>query len=461
MWSRDLVETASALVAMEAYDDARDVLRYLIATQQADGHWFQNQWLGGTAFWQGVQLDEAAFPVLLVSALQVRDALDAAPVEDMIRRAVGFIAREGPATGQDRWEEDAGINLFTLAVAISALVEGAAFLEGAARDFALRLADCWNAHLEEWTFVEDTQLARELKVDGYYIRTAPADALTRDQAQLETVQIKNLAYDPDLPANAQISTDFLQLVRCGLRGPDDPAVLGSLKVIDQVLKVETPNGPVWRRYNDDGYGEHEDGSAFDGTGRGRGWPLLTGERGHYAVTAAEDVLPYLRAMIAMGSPLGLIPEQVWDSDPIPERGLFPGKPSGSAMPLVWAHSEFVKLCHSRDVGHFVDRPAATWARYRGVRPTPAAEIWGPGYRPRRIRPGQGLSIALTAPATVRWGVDGWQGVQDIDTRDTGLGVHVADLPIGKLEAGGSVQFTFRWAASGAWEGQDYEVVVSG
>ena len=459
VWARDLVETASALVAMEAYDEARDVLRYLIATQQADGHWFQNQWLGGTAFWQGVQLDEAAFPVLLTSALHVRDALDAVPVADMVRRAVGFIAREGPSTGQDRWEEDAGINLFTLAVAIAALVEGADFLDGEARDFALRLADSWNAHIEDWTFVEDTQLARQLKVDGYYIRTAPADALTRDQAQLETVQIKNLADDPDLPANAQISTDFLQLVRCGLRGPDDPAVLDSLKVVDQVLKVETPNGPVWRRYNDDGYGEHDDGSAFDGVGRGRGWPLLTGERGHYAVTAGEDALPYLRAMIAMGSPLGLIPEQVWDSDPIPGRGLFPGKPSGSAMPLVWAHSEFIKLCHSRDLGHFVDRPAATWARYRGVRPKLGAEIWGPSYRPRRIRAGQGLSIALTAPASIHWGVNGWQDVQDIDTRDTGLGVHVADLPIGPLKAGDNVQFTFCWRTNGAWEGQDHEVLV--
>ena len=64
VWSRDLVETAGALVAMEEYSDARDVLRYLIATQQENGHWYQNQWLGGTAFWQGIQLDEAAFPIL-------------------------------------------------------------------------------------------------------------------------------------------------------------------------------------------------------------------------------------------------------------------------------------------------------------------------------------------------------------------------------------------------------------
>ena len=158
VWPRDLVETAGAFVAMGAYHSARDVLRYLIATQKEDGHWFQNQWLGGTPFWQGIQLDEAAFPVLLASLLRERDALHSIPVEDMIRRALRFIAREGPTTGQDRWEEDAGINTFTLAVAIAALVEGSDFLDGETKEFALRLADCWNASLEDWAFVRDTPI---------------------------------------------------------------------------------------------------------------------------------------------------------------------------------------------------------------------------------------------------------------------------------------------------------------
>ena len=180
-------------------------------------------------------------------------------------------------------EEDAGVNTFTLAIAIAALVDGSAFLDDDARAFALHLADCWNARLEEWTFVGDTPLANEIAVEGYYIRTAPADVLTRDGAQSEAVRILNLDHDPGLPANAQIATDFLQLVRYGLRRADDPAIIDTLKVVDRLLKVDTPNGPVWRRYDNDGYGEHEDGSAFDGAGRGRGWPLLTGERGHYAL----------------------------------------------------------------------------------------------------------------------------------------------------------------------------------
>jgi glucoamylase len=460
VWSRDLVESAGALLAMQAYGEARDVLRYLVATQQQDGHWFQNQWLGGTAFWQGLQLDEAAFPILLAAALNDQGELKGIPVKDAIRRAAGFIARTGPSTGQDRWEEDAGVNTFTLAIAIAALVEGSAFLDGDAREYALKLADCWNARLEEWTFVKDTPLANAYAVGGYYIRTAPTDVLTRDGAQSEAVRILNLEHDPGLPANAQIATDFLQLVRYGLRRPDDPAIVDSVKVVDRLLKTDTPSGPVWHRYDDDGYGEHDDGGPFDGSGRGRGWPLLTGERGHFALAAGQDVLPYIEAMMAMGNPVGLIPEQVWDADPIPDRGLAPGRPSGSAMPLVWAHAEFIKLCYSRALGHPVDRPATTWDRYHGSAPNIDYDIWGPNYRPRRLRAGSKLTIALNAPASVHWGVDGWTQVQDVDTRDTGLGVHIVDLPVAGLAAGQTIRFTFRWRETDSWEGADHEVLVT-
>ena len=459
VWPRDLVETAGALVAMENFEEARDVLRYLIATQQDDGHWLQNQWLGGKPFWQGEQLDETGFPVLLASALRARGELGAVPVQGAIERALGYIAINGPATAQDRWEEDAGINVFTLAVAISALVEGSAFLDGDIKAFVLRLADCWNAHLENWSFVADTPLARSSEVSGYYVRTMPADVLTRDHAPLETVAIKNLAQDPNLPANAQVATDFLQLVRYGLRRPDDAAVVDTLKVVDRLLKVDTPSGSVWRRYNDDGYGEHEDGSPFDGTGRGRGWPLLTGERGHYAVAAGEDAMPYIKAMIAMSSPLGLIPEQVWDSAPIAEFDLKPGRPSGSAMPLVWAHAEFIKLCHSQKLGAPVDRPVETWKRYGGVRPTIDYLIWGPKYRPRRIRAGHRLTIALAAAATVHWGVNGWSNIRDAATAEVGLGIHILDLAIANLAAGDTIQFTFRWRDSNAWDGDNHEILV--
>ena len=460
VWPRDLVETAGALIAMESYRDARDVLRYLIATQHEDGHWFQNQWLGGRPFWQGLQLDEAAFPILLASLLKERDALDNIPVKDMMTRAAGFVAREGPTTCQDRWEEDAGLNVFTLAVAIAALVEASEYLEGAAKAHALRVADYWNAQTEAWSYVRDTALAKETGVEGYYIRTVPLDAMGNGRVLTDTVMIKNVAHGANAPASGQVSTDCLQLVRYGLRAADDPCITATIKVIDKLLKTDTPSGPVWHRYNHDGYGEHDDGSGFNGTGRGRGWPLLTGERGHYALCAGEDVTPYLDAMMNMSSPLGLTPEQVWDAAPIPAHDLEPGKPSGSAMPLVWAQAEFAKLCHSLAQGRPVDRPRATWARYRGVRRKIDYDIWGPSFRPRSIAAGNVLYVAMKAPARVHLGTNGWQDIGDIDTEDTGLGVHVAKLPTEGLKVGDSIQFTFFWPESGNWEGRDYEVMIA-
>jgi glucoamylase len=459
VWSRDLVETAGAMMAMGAYGDAREVLRYLIATQQEDGHWLQNQWLGGAAFWQGIQLDEAAFPVILAAALHEQEALGDIPIKDMVRRALSFIAREGPATGQDRWEEDAGVNTFTLAIAIAALVEGSAFLDDEARKLALLLADNWNARLDDWTYVQGTSLAKRLGIGGYYVRTAPEDALVHEGALSEHILIKNRTCDPDLPADEQIATDFLQLVRYGLRSADDPRILNSLKAVDRLLKTDTSTGPVWHRYNGDGYGEHDDGSPFDGTGRGRGWPLLVGERGHYALAAGEDPKPYLESMMAMSGAAGLIPEQVWDSAAIPERNLELGRPSGSAMPLVWAHSEFIKLYYSRTLGYPVDRPTGVWKRYQGKRPEISHETWGPRYRPRKIKQGNRFTIALRARALVHWSINGWKDVRDQETTDTELGLWVTELPVTGLASGEKIQFTFYWHDSAAWEGHNYEVTV--
>lgn len=461
VWPRDLVESAGALSASGARDDARDVLRYLIATQQADGHWLQNQWLGGKPFWQGVQLDETAFPVVLAGVIAAHDALAGIPVAGMVRRALGFIAANGPATAQDRWEEDAGINTFTLSIAIAALVEGAQFLDDRSREFALMLADSWNARIEDWTWVAGTDLAAQLGVDGYYLRMAPAEVLADASAKSRELLIKNRSYDNRLTAEDQVATDFLQLVRYGLRRADDPRIVHSLRAMDALLRTDTPSGPVWHRYNNDGYGEHRDGRPFDGTGHGRGWPLLTGERGHYAVAAGEDPLPYLEAMAAMAGPGGMIPEQVWDTDAMPERGLFPGRPTGSAMPLVWAHAEFIKLAISRERGEPCDRPPRVWARYRGKRPQIDWQLWSMNAQPRHMPVGHVLRIVLPEAATVHWGVDGWQDVRDDDTREAGLGMHSVDLPTRGLPPGSTVEMTFRWHERGHWQGEDYRVDIVG
>jgi len=295
------------------------------------------------------------------------DALRGITVEDMVRRALGYIARTGPSTAQDRWEENEGINPFTSAVTIAALVAGAALLPAPEQDWALALADFWNAQIEAWTTVSGTALARQYDIPGYYLRVAPPGILAEAGASSAIVPLRNHDDGSGLPGDEQIGNEFQQLVRFGLRAADDPLIQGSLRLADALLRSDTPAGPVWHRYRGDGYGEHADGTGFNGTGIGRGWPLLTGERGHYELCAGNDPLPYLEAMAAMASPGGMIPEQVWDADPIPERFLFPGRPTGSAMPLAWAHAEFVKLLVSRGLGRPFDRPRAVWQRYRGRR----------------------------------------------------------------------------------------------
>jgi glucoamylase len=459
VWPRDLCESAGALLAVGALHEARNALGYLLATQTADGHWNQNQWLGGTGHWLGVQLDETAFPVLLAAALEERAALGGTEVTHMIQRALSFLVHQGPVSDQDRWEEDAGLNTFTLAVCISALVAGARFLPEDARELALAFADYWNASLEEWTSVCDGPLARLYGVPGYFVRVAPRESISADRCTPDRVlPIRNLQVDPNLPASAQVSVDFLQLVRYGLRRADDPLILASVKVADALLKVQTPAGPCWHRYNEDGYGEHDDGHAYDGTGRGRAWPLLSGERGHYELCAGHDPLPFLEAMAHMASAGGMLPEQVWDAAPIPARGLAPGRPTGAAMPLVWAHAEYLKLAASRELRRPFDRPAAVWERYRGERPLLTRVIWTEQAPVTRITEGCALSIALREAATIRWGLDGWQDVREQETRPNSLGLHLLEIDTPRLRAGRTLDFTFRNALS--WAGRDFRILVT-
>jgi glucoamylase len=459
VWPRDLVQCATALFALGAQREARHTLLYLMATQKQDGGWNQNQWLDGTPYWGGVQLDETAFPVLLAAALADRDALNGIAVADMVNRALGFLARTGPSSSQDRWEENAGISVYTLSVCIAALVAGAAFLSEPAKGFALALADFWNANVETWTTVRDTAMARKFAIEGYYVRIAPSDVLSDPSSLERDVEIRNQAPGRAVRASEEVSVDFLQLVRMGLRAPDHPMVRDSLVVADALLKVDTPNGPAWHRYNGDGYGEHEDGRPFDGTGKGRAWPLLTGERGHYALTAGEDPMPYLKAMAAMAGPAGMMPEQVWDEAALPALRLFPGRPTGSAMPLAWAHAEFIKLMISRKLGHSVDRPSAVWERYGGQRPKRGPAIWCLHAPIGRIARGAALVRARPESALVRWSLDGWRTNTEGTTHDTGLGLHALDIDAGVLGEAAWIDFTMQWLATEKWAGENFRIAV--
>jgi len=470
VWPRDLAETAGGLIAIGALEDARRVIDYLQVTQEKDGFWPQNMWLDGRTYWGGIQMDETAFPILLIDLARRKKALDDDDIKrlwSMVRRAAGFLVRNGPVTQQDRWEEDPGYSPFTLAVEISALLAAADMAEANGEDavaiYLRETADVWNEGIERWTYVIGTDLAREHGVEGYYVRIAPPDTSDAASPTGGFVAIKNRPPgDSNEPAAEIVSPDALSLVRFGMRAADDPRIVNTLKVIDAVLEVNTPFGPAWHRYNDDGYGEHEDGGAFDGTGIGRAWPLLTGERAHYELAAGhrDEALRLLAAMEGFANEGGLISEQVWDSDDIPERELWRGRPSGSAMPLVWAHAEYIKLRRSLHDGQVFDRPPQTVQRYIEKQTASPYAAWRFNHKPQAIRAGRLLRVELPAPAVVHWSADGWRSRRDVDTRDTGLSIHVLDLPTAGMEAGTMLTFTFYWPGEDRWEGRDYQVQIN-
>jgi glucoamylase len=471
VWPRDLVETAGALLAAGAANDAVRVLRYLECTQEAAGNWAQNLWLDGRPYWSGVQMDETALPVLLLDLLRREAAPGLGKLErwwPMVRNAASFILRNGPVTQQDRWEEDAGYSPFTLAAEISALLAAAdiAELTGHA-DAAATLrdtADAWNDNIERWIYAMGGDLARQVGVEGYYVRIAPPDSDGAASPTQGFVPIKNRPPGENTEqASHLVSPDSLALVRFGLRAPDDPRILNTVRVIDALLRVQLPHGPCWYRYNGDGYGEHKDGSPFDGTGIGRPWPLLAGERAHYELAAGRprEAEALLTMMENCTSGEGrLLPEQVWDADDIPALELFRGKPTGSACPLVWAHSEYVKLRRSLRDGKIFDQPPQTVQRYQVEKPTRQFSGWRINNKPRSLPRNKKLRIKLLNPALVHWSLDGWKTSSDTDTRDTGLGIHILDLPTASLPAGSQVVFTFYWTQENRWEGKDYSVTVA-
>ena len=469
VWPRDLVETGMGFLAAGSEPDALRVLRYLESTQEADGHWAQNLWLDGRPYWNGTQMDEAAFPILLIDAAR-RIAPFAMGVQNrfwlMAQRAAGFLLRNGPVTQQDRWEEDAGYSPFTLAVEVSALLAAADLADAVgqpeAATYLRETADSWNECIERWTYVGDTDLARQHGVDGYYVRIAPPEADCAASPSQGFVPIKNRPPgESSLPAIHVVSPDALALVRFGLRAPDDPRILNTVKVIDALLRVELPQGPCWYRYNGDGYGEHANGAPFDGTGIGRPWPLLTGERAHYELAAGRpQVAEKLLRMMELSTHGGnLLPEQVWDQPDIPSLELFLGRPTGSACPLVWAHSEYIKLRRSLLDGKIFDQPRQGVQRYQ-VEKTKATHFgWRFNNKCRSMPQGKKLRVVLLSPATVRWTFDGWHATHDSHSRDTGLSVHAVDLPSDKLSSGQTITFTFYWPQENRWEGQDYDVVI--
>lgn len=470
VWPRDLADEALGLLAGGAGVEVLQTLDYFRATQKKQGGWPQNMWVDGSAYSDGVQLDEAAIPVLLLNIAHRTGTLPNEKLKlfwPMVRAAAAFVVRSGPATQEDRWENADGLTPYTLATEIASLLIAARFADRfkdpSAAKYFRETADLWNDLIEPWTYVQNTPLAKRIGVDGYYVRIAPSPGMDTLLRRPEAPRSK---LTPHLPITEVVSPDALAFVRFGLRAADDPRILNTIKVIDAINRAELPAGPSWRRYTADDYGEHDDGQPFAGfedkAGHGRAWPLLTGERGHYEVAAGDipQAKKMLHAMNGFASQTGLISEQVWDAPDIPARGLFRGRATGSAMPLAWAHSEYVRLLRSIQDRRVFDRPDDTFNRYVKKSARSNLALWRFDHQPDFFYAGKRLRIETMAPAVVHFSTDGWNTKQDLNTRDTQLGFHCADLPTEKMNPGNRLTFTFRWSSdNNRWEGKDFQLSV--
>jgi glucoamylase len=409
-----------------------------------------------------LQLDEIAAPLLLAWRLyreRVRVNLFSPKV--LMLRAAAYLILRGPVTGQERWEENAGYSPSTLATVIAALAAAANCAADHQHpqiaDFVFAYADWLAAHLEEWLVTTRGDLVPGFP--RYYLRINPTDPNDPDpHADPNTTMIQVANGGGLHPARNVVGGDFLHLVRFGIRDAKDPVILDSLEVIDRTIKHDLPQGPGWRRYNHDGYGQKDDGAAFDGTGIGRCWPILTGERGHYELAAGRDPLPYIGAMEKFANAGGMITEQLWDGDDLPGGSMKRGQPTGSAMPLCWSHAEYISLVRSRHDGVCFDRIEPAYQRYV-ANPVPSRhEFWTQRHRLQRMPHGKILRIVLAAKATVIWSTDGWGQSHHAEmTLEPGLGLWFADFHSGEWPAGTKFAFSLFWEREQRWEGRDWEV----
>jgi glucoamylase len=370
VWSRDAYQFGTALWADGDRAAARRIVDWLFSVQQRpDGSFPQNSDVTGKPVWSNLQLDEVALPIVLAHLVGRDGPSTYAGVKKAADFLVGFTdkdsGRAAPYSPQDRWENQAGYSPNSIAAQIAGLVCAADLArrngDDASADRWLKAADEWQSKVKDWTVTTNGDLSSK----PYFLR------LTKDgNPNAGTTYSIGDGGPSAIDQREVVDASFLDLVRYGIEPADDPDVRSTLPVVDHELKVRTPNGPFWRRYNYDGYGETRTGGEWTitdpdtHTTLGRAWPLLTGERGEYAVAAGHRGTRYLRAMAAATGPGDLLAEQVWDGrPPTGKRCCRAGEGTRSATPLTWSHAGLVRLAWTIQRGRPVDRQPVVARRY--------------------------------------------------------------------------------------------------
>jgi len=371
VWSRDLYQVFSVFDLLGLVDIAASQLEYIYQYQQDEAGFIpQNTYVNGTTRWGGEQMDNISFPQVMAYRLaQTGVGFDEVGYDyEHVRRSASYVARNGPETAQERWEEETGFSPSSIAAEIAGLACAAklAIDEGHEGDALawLALADHWANNVETWT-ATGTGTDRHTNTP-YYVR------ITMD-GDPEAGHPRTLANEgPTLDERNVIDGGFLELVRLGILPADDEVVRNSVAEVDDTIRVDTETAPGFYRYNGDGYGELATGDqgapwSVSHAGKGRLWPLLTGERAEYELCRTEPELApedCLRAMQEFANSGRMIPEQVWDREYGTDYGWTFGEGTGSATPLAWAMAQYVRLAHGISEGAPVETPAFVRERYR-------------------------------------------------------------------------------------------------
>jgi len=421
VWPRDFYQVTMAMLALGDKITPKVAFEYLEHVQTSDktpgysgtpGWFLQKTHVDGQTEWVGVQLDQTAMPIMLGWRLWKEGALSDAEMLEwynkMLKPAANFLTDGGtvsidwlknvkinpPKSIQERWEEQPGYSPSTTAAIISGLVAASDMAklakdESAAKRY-LAAADKYSKNLEKNLYTTNG-LLNKAPSDGHYYLRISENENPNDHALLEERNGQANVNESEV-----VDGGFLELVRYGVRSPLNKEIQDTLPEMDDTslpdavrVKYEFSFAgvdgkiPGWRRYGKDGYGEDTiAGRGYNATGtslpegRGRVWPIFSGERGHYELAKAKasgklnaesiNTLrnTYVKGMELFANEGYMIPEQVWDGVGNNDTYNYTaGEGTNSATPLAWSHAEYVKLLRSYADKKVWDNNASTSARY--------------------------------------------------------------------------------------------------